>query len=443
MTTQIGNWGGRKKIAYATFAILIVCFIAIFVWFLSLASMPKLIIPVNAMPTPNAFDTFNEAMAALMDSKKIDYASNATHSGKTPEDRAYTLKEREELVTENEPVLSIFREGMKQECMAPNIRSIFTLQPYLAKYRKLTRLLILDSHLRAEKGDWNGAVQRRLDAIEFGNKILTGGALMHSLVGSACESLGQRGISPLFEMLSTAQAKSALTRLEKIDRETYPLSETLEEEKRSGQAQILEVYRKIRAYKDIVELNNLSSGNPIDNNRKVLEYVLMDKRGAIKTYARYMDSIIAISKQPYSARSPLPIVPKDCVNQLLDSDPSTFSTSIYSSKSLTTANKMLRLGLALKIYKDEHGKYPTSFSELVPGIISKVPDDPFALTGTFKYRLEKDKYVLYSVGPDGIDDGGMPIDDKRQISPGNPKSTARYTPKEDSKGDILLGTNVQ
>ena len=104
---------------------------------------------------------------------------------------------------------------------------------------------------------------------------------------------------------------------------------------------------------------------------------------------------------------------------------------------------MLLLGLALKIYKDEHGKYPTSFSELVPGIISKVPDDPFALTGTFKYRLEKDKYVLYSVGPDGKDDGGTPIDDKTKISKQFPTSTARYAPREESKGDILLGTNVR
>ncbi len=443
MTAQTGNMSGRKKIATISLAILVVCVIGMVLWFLSLASMPKLIIPVNAMPNPNAFDTFNEALAALMDSKKIDYASNATHSGKTPEDRAYTLIEREELVTENEPALSLFREGMTQEYVAPSIRSIFTLQPYLAKYRKLTRLLILDSQARAEKGDWNRAVQRRLDAAEFGNKILTGGALMHSLVGNACETLGQRGISPLFEMLSTAQAKSALTRLEKIDRETYSLSETLEEEKRCGQAQFLEVYRNIRTYKDIAELNNLSFGNPIDNNRKVLEFVLINKRGAIEAYSRYMDSIIAISKQPYSSRTTLPIVPKDCVNQLLDSDPITFGTNICTSNSLATANKMLIVELALKIYKDVHRKYPATLTELSPGILAKLPDDPFALTGTFKYRLEKDKYVLYSLGPDGIDDGGAPIDDKSRISKQIPNSTARYLPREESKGDILLGTNVR
>ncbi len=443
MNMQVGNQGGKKRNATISFAILCFCLIGMFVWFLRLTAIPTLIISTSPMPTPNAFDSFNEAVANMKDAAKIDFASQSFHSGKTLDDRPYSLRERQKLITENAPVLSLFREGMGQEYMAPSIRSIFTLQPYLSKYRKLTRLLILNSQIQAEKGDWNCAVLSRLDAIEFGNKILTGGALMHSLVGNACISLGQRGISPLFKMLSTAQTKSALARLEKIDRDTYPLSETLQEEKRSGQAQILEVYRRIRTYKDIIELNNLSFGNPIDNNRKVLEYVLMDKRGVIDTYARYMDSIIAISNSPYDALASFPVVPKDPVNQLLDSDPSTFSTCICSSKCLIAADRMFMLELALKIYKDEHGKYPSSLSQVVPDILAKLPNDPFAPMNSFKYRLNKSGYVLYSLGPDGKDDGGTPIDDKSKISKQFPTSTARYLPSEESKGDIVLGTNVR
>ena len=266
---------------------------------------------------------------------------------------------------------------------------------------------------------------------------------MHALVGVACQTIDQKGVLRLFDSLTAAQAKSVLTRLEMIDRQTYPLSKTFEEEKRCGQGQMLEIFRLIRSYKDVVELNDLSSGNPIDNNEKVLEYVLMDKRGVVDQYTKYMDSIIAISKQSHYVHSSMPVVPKDPINQLLDSDPSVLSSCIYSSISLTTTHKLLIVGLALKIYKDVHGKYPDRLSQLVPGILAKLPDDNFVLSGTFKYRSGKDKYVLYSVGPDGNDDGGVPIDDKSKISKQFPSSTSRYVPREDSKGDIILGTNVR
>ncbi len=63
--------------------------------------------------------------------------------------------------------------------------------------------------------------------------------------------------------------------------------------------------------------------------------------------------------------------------------------------------------LALSAYKHQHGAYPETLSALVPEYLSAIPIDPFS-DEPLCYRLdERDGYVLYSVGENGIDDGGV------------------------------------
>ena len=65
-----------------------------------------------------------------------------------------------------------------------------------------------------------------------------------------------------------------------------------------------------------------------------------------------------------------------------------------------------------------HGKGETSVG------ISKVPDDPFA-TGPLHYHRLADGVVVYSVGPDGKDNGGV-IDRENPTKAGTPRSIAAY-----------------
>jgi hypothetical protein len=66
----------------------------------------------------------------------------------------------------------------------------------------------------------------------------------------------------------------------------------------------------------------------------------------------------------------------------------------------------LKLAVALKMYEEEHNRYPESLSSLQPDIISEIPVDPF--TGNdYIYRLEGNGFILYSLGPNQKDDGGF------------------------------------
>ena len=65
-----------------------------------------------------------------------------------------------------------------------------------------------------------------------------------------------------------------------------------------------------------------------------------------------------------------------------------------------------RLNVAVGQYRARYGRYPTVLAELVPDFIGAVPPEPFGAP-SFGYRLEEpDRYVLWSLGIDGEDDGG-------------------------------------
>ncbi|MGH7972807.1 MAG: hypothetical protein ACREIC_29180, partial [Limisphaerales bacterium] len=75
---------------------------------------------------------------------------------------------------------------------------------------------------------------------------------------------------------------------------------------------------------------------------------------------------------------------------------------------IVVAHERLLAGeLALRSYQSAQGRAPARLDDLVTNYLSTVPQDPF--TGRpFIYRSQGTNWLLYSVGPDGIDDGGRP-----------------------------------
>ncbi len=72
----------------------------------------------------------------------------------------------------------------------------------------------------------------------------------------------------------------------------------------------------------------------------------------------------------------------------------------------------LRILVAIELYRAERGRLPATLDELVPAYLPKLPADPFAADGKFRYRIlpapdaQKRTYLLYSVGFNGQDDAG-------------------------------------
>ncbi len=70
--------------------------------------------------------------------------------------------------------------------------------------------------------------------------------------------------------------------------------------------------------------------------------------------------------------------------------------------------RMAASALAIRLSELDYGRRPDSLHELVQEHLSAVPLDPFVDDGTpIRYRPDPDDAVLYSVGYDGGDDGGV------------------------------------
>jgi len=140
-------------------------------------------------------------------------------------------------------------------------------------------------------------------------------------------------------------------------------------------------------------------------------------------YLSCFPNIIEISQKPYYS------VKRD-IEKLEDSKLKIYNNRlgfikhIYSSAILTPILEKsivqktcysayidtFKIVVGLKTYKQKYGKYPERLDKLVPEILPSLLVDPF--TGNeFIYKREKDGFLIYSLGENRKDDGGM-LDDK-------------------------------
>jgi len=73
---------------------------------------------------------------------------------------------------------------------------------------------------------------------------------------------------------------------------------------------------------------------------------------------------------------------------------------------------MARIACALERYRRAQGGYPEQLDALAPQFIQKLPHDVINSQPLHYHRTEKGTFLLYSVGWNGQDDGGVPDDGK-------------------------------
>ncbi len=98
------------------------------------------------------------------------------------------------------------------------------------------------------------------------------------------------------------------------------------------------------------------------------------------------------------------------LGQILNAGTERSSESVYFQYGVTCnrsscLQRLLRIDLALRAYQADHGNYPLKLESLPPRYLAEVPLDPFC-GNPFVYRPTVRTFVLYSVGGDGVDNGG-------------------------------------
>ncbi len=282
-----------------------------------------------------------------------------------------------------------------------------------------------------------------MDAIQLGETMPRGGPLIGMLVGVACQSIGRRQAWGAVDHLNAAQAAALARRLETIRASHVPFADTMQAEEWETQASLLELMQQHDWPGNIFSVadpENQNSASTWSDRLTATRIKLMGKRAVMASYTGYMNQIIANARQPYSAHPAEPPIPNNPISQMLFP---VFSNVRLREAGANAQNALLLTLLALRAYKLDHGAYPVSLFALAPTYLKAVPNDPFALSGPLRYKNQGSKFLLYSVGPDGKDDGGKPIFDPTKPAPTVPGShDQRYWVQQDSQGDIVAGMNI-
>jgi hypothetical protein len=93
--------------------------------------------------------------------------------------------------------------------------------------------------------------------------------------------------------------------------------------------------------------------------------------------------------------------------------------------------RLLQAELALRCYRSEQTRVPARLEDLVPSYLQRVPLDPFS-GRPLLYRPQGTNWLLYSVGPDRVDDGGKSVGRSGFYMPGF------GSPPKAPKGDLLF-----
>jgi hypothetical protein len=171
-------------------------------------------------------------------------------------------------------------------------------------------------------------------------------------------------------------------------------------------------------------LDRLVPNLPADVCRRLIAELGRQERGR-EAFARVMkrDQEFSRAKSPWFVKAALAINP----SMFRSLTQPVLASGEFSERTNLARLRMTGAALALRAYRLEHpgAPPPTDLTALVPAALPAVPRDPFS-DGPLRVKAGDDGVRVYSVGPDGRDDGGTPVAPDRPFNPG-------------STGDLVVG----
>lgn len=391
---------------------------------------PAVVIPQVAAPTPNGFDTFINAGTFVTVQWRpwtIRPKSAAPDTSRpswliTPPTPAQLATIRQAPAA-NSNALVLLRHGLGMQCLAPQYQEMAQPHPEWVNVRSLSRGVEAAAFVQAAHGEYEASLQTALDGLDMSSRLSHGGETLFDAYSVSGSEECRRPIWPLIDHLDASSSRKAALRIAAIDARSDSFAQVLTREK----------------WQEIADLTQMESDSrwrisAIVNPHTTPQHrtdALISPAAVLRAYTRDMDLAIALVRKPYSPTVPPPsgVAQADCAAD--EYGCFLFNWDVWCKNA--AANRLLSTSLALHAYKLDHGAYPATLQMLVPKYRPDIPADPFS-SGPLQYRLQGSRYVLYSIGPDGRDDGGSPgIDSQNRAMP--------YEIDTTSRGDIVAGVN--
>gem|GEM_PF-6456325 len=331
-------------------------------------------------------------------------------------------------VQENRPAVEMWREASRMpdlQYVKPGELRIDTPLPMVQEAQHLNRILRLEAERLRIEGEIGEALEMLLDGLRAGALLGKRGTLIEYLVSSvlqnACglqlldwaadpqvsDELVQRALSESLKLANDSPRVSHAVKLEYLWLQSFVKNTPMTE---------------IRAmigtssgfgFEDALAPLLYFQGEPIITAKaaahmqvRTLEQI--DKRRHQRTMASGRHSIF----EPDPSGSGTRWSAAD-INRFLDE--THFAKVLGASMSHIvdahdvnlTRHEMLPIGLALELFRRQHGQYPERLAELVPMLLQSLPSDALAnVEQPLNYQRADESARLWSVGKNGVDDGG-------------------------------------
>jgi len=269
--------------------------------------------------------------------------------------------------------------------------------PHLHQFRWAARLVAAEALLLGRRNNTNEAFDWCEVALRMSQHVASEPTLIAQLVSYAIQTIA---LQPLKDYLSAAEV---------------PPEGAVKFEEYLRQIDLYEGFHRAMIGERAFGLDSLDQlGEPFGKEAKIPQAA---KSLFLVGYLEMMEKEIEINKLPYR----LAKVQMDALEQQLKADIkySLAAMMIPAYKHATQKRDwqvaeigLCRVVLALKAYQCERHVYPKTLAELQQGLDWPLPQDPFS-GKDFIYRCEGEGFILYSIGQDLEDDGGLPERDEQ------------------------------
>lgn len=374
--------------------------------------------------------------AAVLLEKAIDGITASTASGvelRTFLDKPATfdtdMEGATELMESNQDVLNLVRQARDRPQVAWSQRlkgfDVSLNLGFWSRQRLLARLLWFSASYHFRRGNHAEAVQTLHDLLWFSDAVSAHPVLISSLTSRACHALGRGLIEEFGSDLELVGAHSEPSgqvnpaRREQLERLIVELMDY-----KMPRLALARTFYGERAYHlamlDSAYRRRMPFGRPLPKPTpwgRVTEFLQSPLLQLdVIRIARYHTSLADAAVSPnwlgVSGRFPVRMPRQSLVHETLRPLSEIVMPSQNRSMELffrdLAQRGMAATALAIRLFQVDNGRRPASLTELVPQYLTEVPLDPLSPDGgRIRYRPDADQAVLYSVGADGNDNGGV------------------------------------
>jgi hypothetical protein len=281
------------------------------------------------------------------------------------------------------------------------------LFPHLSKSRDLARLLAAKADLDLADGHPDEAIDTCGDALRIASHTGSEPTLIALLVEIACRAIA---LGALEQVAAEAHTPDQLERV------LHVLDEARHQPHATG-AMLGERAMSVGIYEDVAHrklnlagLFGISSGVAASLAKLPYPRCLLFYDEA--AYLSIMKDYVEVSGQPYyRVQRRIAAIDQRAQNLPRTVPVARILMPVYSRAFAHEATSrarfdVLRVGVAVKLYRLRHGRYPGTLADLAPGILPRIPIDEF--TGKpLIYKVRGRGFVVYSVGANTVDEGGV------------------------------------